>query len=112
MPRLLSTDSTARIEERRVGQAANPEPGACSLTSLTLYRQIREKARYDQSNLYWAGKIFLLAGAVTLSLSSLANAQCCNSASAGIEYGMPMMMGAVDPADELIEPDDPTKWST
>ena len=62
------------------------------------------------SNFFWAGKLFLLAGVATLGLASTGRAQCCNNGSMGIEYGAPMMIGGmVDPGDELLEPDDPSK---
>ncbi len=61
------------------------------------------------STTLWAGKLLLLAGIATLSLSSTSRAQCCNNGSMGIEYGAPMIVGELDPEAELIEPDDPTK---
>ncbi len=61
------------------------------------------------STFFWAGKLLLLAGVATLGLANVGRAQCCNNGSMGIEYGAPMMIGEIDPAAELIEPDDPAK---
>lgn len=62
------------------------------------------------SNILWAGKLLLLAGVAALGLANVGRAQCCNNGSMGIEYGAPMIIGEmVDPAAELIEPDDPAK---